>query len=234
MLDETVPTLDVRADRYFGKYRGEITDVNDPLQSGRVKVRVPEVLADVESGWALPCTPYAGSRTGLYAVPPVGAPVWVEFEAGDPSRPIWAGGWWGPIEAPGAPTSPLPAPARRVLRSETGLTVALDDDAQTLVVSDGTGANLLEIRATAGQVGVKALTQVVLEAPSIKHGQMAIEPVVLGQQLMTYLNQVVMLFNTHIHPGELALGAFPVTPAPPVAPLTPPPPTVLSIKNQVE
>ena len=39
-----------------------------------------------------------------------------------------------------------------------------------------------------------------------------------GDQLLQYLNQLVTLFNTHVHPGELAAGFIPVTPAPPVAP----------------
>jgi hypothetical protein len=33
-----------------------------------------------------------------------------------------------------------------------------------------------------------------------------------------------------VHPGELALGVFPVTPAPPVPPLPPPTPALLSNK----
>jgi hypothetical protein len=32
---------------------------------------------------------------GVYMVPPVGAGVWVEFEQGDPNRPIWVGCRWG-------------------------------------------------------------------------------------------------------------------------------------------
>ncbi|WP_209438896.1 phage baseplate assembly protein V [Streptomyces durhamensis] len=234
MLDHALLAVGARTDGYYGKYRGTITSVDDPLKSGRVKAKVPEVLGDVETGWALPCTPYAGQRSGLYTIPPVGAPAWVEFEAGDPSRPIWSGGWWGPLEAPGEPTSPLPSPARRELTSETGLTVALDDDGHTLTVSDLTGQNLLEIKAQSGQVTLKALTQVTLEAPVIAHGQQATEPAVLGTQLLSYLTQLTTLFNTHIHPGQLAAGALPVTPAPPVAPFTPPPASMLSTKNLVE
>jgi phage baseplate assembly protein gpV len=234
MLDEALLRLEVAADRYYGKYRGQVTDVSDPQQSGRVKMKVPEVLGDVETGWAMPCTPYAGSSTGWYAIPPVGAPVWAEFEAGDPSRPIWAGGWWGPAEAPGSPDAPAPSPTQRALRSETGLSVIMDDDGGTLTVTDSDGQNLLQIQATGGQVQVQAATQVTLEAPVILHGQGAIEPAVLGQQLLSYLTQLATMFNTHLHPGELALGALPVTPAPPVPPLSPPTPSLLSTKNQVE
>ncbi|MFI2188560.1 phage baseplate assembly protein V [Streptomyces sioyaensis] len=233
MLEDTALSLAVASDRYYGKYRGEVTSTDDPLKSGRLKAKVPEVLGDVETGWALPCTPYAGATSGLYAIPPKGTPIWMEFEAGNPSRPIWAGCWWGPLEAPGAPTSPLPSPARRELRSESGLTVALDDDGHTLQVSDGTGQNLLEIQATSGQVQLKALTQVTLEAPVIGHGQNAAEPAVLGSQLLSYLSQLVTMLNAHVHAGQTA-GGVPVSPAPPVPALSPPTPALLSVKNLVE
>ena len=36
--------------------------------------------------WALPCVP-----PGLELMPKVGDVVWVEFEAGDPSYPVWMG-----------------------------------------------------------------------------------------------------------------------------------------------
>jgi hypothetical protein len=42
----------------------------------------------------LPCTPYARPNVGFYAIPPIGANVWIEFEGGDPSYPIWSGGFW--------------------------------------------------------------------------------------------------------------------------------------------
>ena len=233
-IQELTVSVDTATDRYYGKYRGLITDVNDPQHAGRVKVKVPEVLADVETGWALPCTPYAGTNTGLYTIPPVNAPVWVEFEAGDVSRPIWSGGWWGPNEAPGSPSSSTPAPGRRELRSESGLTVALDDDAGELLVSDSNGNNLMRIKAQSGQIEITASSQITLEATSIKHGSNATEPAVLGQQLTTYLNQLVTLFNAHMHPGQMAAGVLPVTPAPPVGPFTPPTPSILSTKNTVE
>jgi hypothetical protein len=39
-----------------------------------------------------------------------------------------------------------------------------------------------------------------------------------------------MLFNTHVHPGELAGGFLPVTPAPPMAQFPPPSPSLISKK----
>lgn len=91
--------LDWVRTRYFGKYRGIVTDNADPDTRGRLKVRVPAVLDDNEV-WAMPCVPYAGSGVGFYSLPDPGSGVWVEFEGGDPSFTIWTGCFWGAGELP--------------------------------------------------------------------------------------------------------------------------------------
>ena len=88
---------------WFGKYSGKVENNVDPLMQGRVQVSCPAVLGDGRMAWALPCAPYGGSGVGLFAIPPVGTKVWVEFEAGDADHPIWTGCFWGPGEAPAAP-----------------------------------------------------------------------------------------------------------------------------------
>ena len=40
--------------RYYGKYRGQVTDNDDPDNLGRIKAKVPRLLGDEETGWALP------------------------------------------------------------------------------------------------------------------------------------------------------------------------------------
>jgi uncharacterized protein involved in type VI secretion and phage assembly len=92
---------------FYGKYRGIVTDNNDPNKLGRIRVKVQDVLGDKESGWALPAVPYAGDGVGLYLVPPRDAFVWVEFEHGDPDYPIWTGCFWGGRDRlPGSPVGP--------------------------------------------------------------------------------------------------------------------------------
>lgn len=81
--------------RFLGKYRGRVVDNADPLRIGRITASVPDVLGDEPSTWALPCLPFTGREAGHYAVPEPGAGVWVEFEQGDPSYPIWSGCWYG-------------------------------------------------------------------------------------------------------------------------------------------
>ncbi len=93
--------------RFYGKYRGHVTSNDDPQQRGRVQVSVPGVLGKGRLSWAEPCVPYAGKGVGLFAVPPKGAQVWVEFEAGNPDHPVLAGCFWGVGEAPAKPALPL-------------------------------------------------------------------------------------------------------------------------------
>ena len=71
--------------QYFGLYRGTVVDTEDPDNRKRLKVRIPAVFGE-ETTWSLPCIP-----PGLKQMPKVGDAVWVAFEAGDPSYPVWMG-----------------------------------------------------------------------------------------------------------------------------------------------
>ncbi len=112
---------------FYGKYRGVVTDIDDPLMIGRIKANVPDVMGDDESGWAMPCAPFGGSGMGFFALPTVGAGVWIEFEHGDPDYPIWSGCWWGSMaEMP--PALLVPPPYNKVLiQTNGGNSILLDD-----------------------------------------------------------------------------------------------------------
>jgi uncharacterized protein involved in type VI secretion and phage assembly len=111
---------------FFGKYRGTVTDIQDPLMLGRIRARVPDVLGDQESGWAMPCFPFAGDGMGFFALPKSGAGVWIEFEHGDPDYPIYTGSWWG--SAAEVPPVLLAPPYKKVLiKTEGGHSIVLDD-----------------------------------------------------------------------------------------------------------
>ncbi|HEX6938805.1 MAG TPA: phage baseplate assembly protein V [Longimicrobiales bacterium] len=113
---------------FYGKYRGIVTDNMDPLMLGRVRARVPDVLGDQESGWAMPCAPFGGNQMGLFAIPAQGAGVWIEFEHGDPDYPIWSGCWWGSAaEMPPVLLAPPPPSRKFMIRTEGGHSILLDD-----------------------------------------------------------------------------------------------------------
>ena len=109
-------------DLFLSKYRGKVKINKDPMQLGRIQVSVPSVLGEGTQSWAMPCVPYAGSGVGFFAIPPVGANIWVEFEGGNPDYPIWSGCFWGAGEVPAKPA----IAEMKVLKTDMG-TITLND-----------------------------------------------------------------------------------------------------------
>ena len=213
----------------YGKYRGVVVDNDDPKKIGRIRVSVDAVYGGALSPWATPCLPYAGPGVGFYAIPPRDAGVWVEFEQGDTSRPVWTGGWWGVDDPPQDQSGTAASPPLKIWRSEKGLLLALDDDGSTATLSDGNGNNLVTIKANDGEIRIQATAKVVVDAPQIELVDGASHPLVFGDNLLTYLNNLVSVFASHTHPGETCLG-IPVTPMTPVPPFPPAQPSLLSLK----
>ena len=203
--------LGVMERSFFGKYRGLVKDNNDPTGCGRLKVIVPAVLGDV-AVWALPCTPYAGDNIGWYAMPEPETGVWVEFEAGDTSYPIWVGCFWPDGQAPKNERGDDAAPPVKILRSQKGLMITFDDKEQVITASDKDGNNLITIEVQQGQVKVEGAIKVVVEAPQIELVENSTHPLVFGDKLIEYLIQLVASLQAHQH--------TPTTP-PAVVPLLP-------------
>jgi hypothetical protein len=160
--------------RFYGKYRGTVINNVDPEQRGRLMVTVPAVLGEVPAGWAEPVVPLAGPSgpgMGVYLVPPIGAGVWVEFEAGDPSYPIWNGCRWGSSsDLPSAAQAgnpadpniviqsllqhqivvsdlpPSPATGGIMLKSTTGAMVVVNDSG--IYIDNGKGASIMLVGNT--------------------------------------------------------------------------------------
>lgn len=149
--------------RHYGKHRGVVVDNIDPLQLGRVLVQVPKIF-NGDARWAMPCVPVAGHLSGVFLLPPVGAPVWVEFEQGDIELPIWVGGYWVDaaelpslaqagqavasglvLQTPGQNAlivSDLPGPEGGViLRTQAGASIAVNEAGIT--ISNGRGASIV-------------------------------------------------------------------------------------------
>jgi len=120
--------------RFYGLYRGLVTDNDDPQKLGRVKANVPTVLGDVESGWCMPCVPYAGDNVGVAFLPEIGSGVWIAFEGGDVSFPVWLGCFWRSGELPSDV-----APSVKVIVTKAPLEIKLDDDAESVEITDSNG-----------------------------------------------------------------------------------------------
>jgi hypothetical protein len=197
----------------FGKYRGVVKDNQDPAGRGRLEVFV-SVMGD-QAVWAMPCVPYAGANMGLYAMPEVGTGVWVEFEGGDVSFPIWVGCFWADKQAPENGQGAAATPALKILRTQQGLLLTLDDKREVITLSDKDGSNLVSVEVKQGKVTVRGTQKVVVEAPQIELVADATHPAVFGDKLLEYLNRLVLAYQTHTHPPPTLLPSSPLPPATP-------------------
>jgi uncharacterized protein involved in type VI secretion and phage assembly len=116
--------------RFYGKYRGSVTEVEDGGR-GRIKAKVPAVLGDTPTGWCDPCVPYAGDQVGFVFLPEVGSGVWIEFEGGDVSYPIWTGCYWRDGELPSDA-----GPKKKLIMTKAGHQILFDDDAESVTIKD--------------------------------------------------------------------------------------------------
>jgi hypothetical protein len=138
MLEFEIERLAEMVDsRFFGKYRGIVSDNQDTESRGRLQVKVPTVLGD-QTVWALPCVPVANTDgSGFFAMPDVDACVWVEFEAGNLNYPIWTGCFW-PADAISSQDA---APMVKFWKTKN-FTIRIDDDGGELTIEKADGGKL--------------------------------------------------------------------------------------------
>jgi uncharacterized protein involved in type VI secretion and phage assembly len=134
---------------FFGKYRGVVRDNADTLGRGRLLVVVPQVLEDQEV-WAMPCVPYAGKDRGFFAMPEKDTGVWIEFEAGNPSFPIWTGCFWNKDDIDSADSTP----EIKFFKTEK-FTLRIDDSVGEITIENDSGSQVV---LTANDVTVKSST----------------------------------------------------------------------------
>jgi hypothetical protein len=89
------------AGRFYGLYHGFVVENEDPEKRGRLKVKIPSVLAEqVFEQWIYGKAIFNSNKIGIFAIPAIGSGVWITFINGDPAMPIWEGGWFADKEIP--------------------------------------------------------------------------------------------------------------------------------------
>jgi uncharacterized protein involved in type VI secretion and phage assembly len=129
--------------RFYGKYRGIVSDVD--ASTMRIKAIVPSVLGETTTGWCMPCVPYAGSSVGFAFLPETGSGVWIEFEGGDVSYPIWTGGYWREGEVPtdaAAQVKVIITTKHKLELDDANGKITLSDPNGNTVTLDGSGITL--------------------------------------------------------------------------------------------
>ena len=151
--------------RFYGKYRGVVTDVDAATM--RVKASVPAVLPLTDTGWCMPCVPYAGPNVGILMLPDVGSGVWIEFEGGDVSYPIWVGAYWHAGEVP----SQASATVKSIVTQAGSL--SMDGDAGSVTLAD-TNSNTVVLDSD-GVTSTSGSSQVAIGATGVNMNNGALE-----------------------------------------------------------
>lgn len=140
---------------FNGFYRGIVTDNEDPLQAGRVRVRVLPMfdgVVDTHLPWAILSDPFMGGLSGIGGtfIPENGTHVFVFFENGDHRFPVYFGG--APAMQNETPDLPVESrenggeyPSNKVFKTKNGILVELDDtkDSERVHIKHPTGTEIL-------------------------------------------------------------------------------------------
>lgn len=187
--------------RYYSVYRGIVVDPNDPLHLNRIKVCVPEVMGGTIN-WAFPRGQHGSAGDGFkYFTPKMGDIVFVSFEHGDHTKPLWEFHGWGMKQVPAI----LDGVNKCGIVTPEGNLIVMDDDDGSLSVSF---SGPISIKA-GGQVMVDSDKDVIItSSESIVLNQGENQGLVNIKDLTEKLNYLVTqleflrnLFNSHVHTG---------------------------------
>jgi len=107
---------------------GIVTNVNDPDNLGRVKLKFPWLDDQLESDWARLAQPGAGPARGWFIPPEVDDEVLVAFDQGDINRPYVLGGLWNSQDAPPASAVADGKVKLRAIKTRAGHTIEIGED----------------------------------------------------------------------------------------------------------
>ena len=152
-------------ERVQGVVLGRVTDVEDPENLGRIRVRYEHLKTDVESDWAHVLSPFAGAERGLYAMPAPDDVAVVGFMQGDVNAPYVLGFVWN-----GGSPPPSASVTERRWVSVNGHGVTLSDqEVDGIVIEDAHGNRIsmtsegIEI-VSSGKLAVSAAQTADIEA----------------------------------------------------------------------
>jgi uncharacterized protein involved in type VI secretion and phage assembly len=130
---------------FYGVYPALVTDIVDPDQQGRVKVKLPW-SPDAGNGsyevWARLATMMAGNNRGTWFIPDKNDEVLVAFEGGNPRRPYVVGALWNGQDKPPEQMDGSGNNYLKTILSREGVRITLDDT---------TGATKLRLETPNGQ-----------------------------------------------------------------------------------
>lgn len=171
--------------RFYSIYRGMVMDNNDPNHMNSLQVAIPEIQGGIIV-WALPFGQHGGLKTGFkYLAPEIGDTVYIMFEYGNPSKPLWTYHGFGLEQIP----EELDDPNKMGIITPNGNLIILDETSGELTIF------------TEGNITIKSNKVIQFQNGSN-------EGLIKINELTNKLNQTISelealrsSFNTHTHSG---------------------------------
>ncbi|HEY0953883.1 MAG TPA: phage baseplate assembly protein V [Roseateles sp.] len=144
---------------WHGVYPALVTDIKDPDNQGRVKIKLPWSPDGAGAScelWARLATLMAGNNRGSWFIPDVDDEVLVAFEGGQALRPYVIGALWNGQDSAPETMDGAGNNDKKVLRSRNGVRLLMDDSdgqetllietpaGQRVTLKDGPGEVLIE------------------------------------------------------------------------------------------
>ncbi len=129
-----------RFGKYYASYRAFVYRRDDPEGLGRIQLYVPSVYGtEPFKYWAWQVGNPSGFGYGWQWIPQVGEMVFVEFENGDPAKPMWKHGHPGKdLEGDSEKPPHLRDPDLYYLRTPKGLGIIFDEKTMEIKFMGGT------------------------------------------------------------------------------------------------
>jgi uncharacterized protein involved in type VI secretion and phage assembly len=155
----------------YGVVTGQVTNLNDPDNLGRIKVKYPGIADDLESHWARLVAPMAGAERGFYFLPEINDEVLIAFEHGDINRPYVVGALWSSKDKPPLPNNEAVASGKvnkRMIKSRSGHTITIDDTdgKEKISIIDKTKNNSIEIDSANKAISIISEADITIEGKS--------------------------------------------------------------------
>lgn len=158
------------AERILGVVVGVVTNIKDPDNLGRVRVKFPWLSDEDESEWARVATLMGGKDRGTLFMPEVDDEVLVAFEQGDMRRPYIIGALWNGVDTPPKEFANDGKNNLRVIKTRSGHVIKLDDTdgSEKIEILDKTGKNAVVIDSKENTITISSDKDIVLKAPQGK------------------------------------------------------------------
>ena len=174
---------------FYGVYPALVSDIVDPNNQGRVKVRLPwspDAGGSNYEVWARLATMMGGNNRGSWFIPDKDDEVLVAFEGGNPRRPHVVGALWNGKDDPPERMDGSGNNYLKTILSRQGIRITMDDTdgavklrletpgGQSIVLSDADNSIVAEdsngnsIKMEAQGITITASSQVKVQASTVE------------------------------------------------------------------